>query len=92
MSPGWAGSQPSSFRGGDAGHRHAGAAPDGGRDVAEGDALLATINQLAVVAGIAIAGTIYLAAAHGGRLAPMTAVLATIAAALAATGTGLVRK
>jgi MFS family permease len=51
--------------------------------------VLATINQLAVVVGIAIAGTIYLSAAHGGTLAPMTAVLAAIAAALVAARAGM---
>ena len=45
--------------------------------------VLATINQLAIVTGIAIAGTIYLSAAA----APMTAVLVTLAAAL--TGAGM---
>ena len=51
--------------------------------------VLATINQLAIIAGIAIAGTIYLSAAHSGVLAPMTAALVTLAAALTVTGVGV---
>ena len=47
--------------------------------------VLATINQLAIVTGIAIAGTIYLSAAA----APMTAVLVTLAAALTITLAGM---
>lgn len=47
--------------------------------------VLATINQLAITAGIAVAGTVYLSAADG-ALPPMTAVLVTLAAALAVTG------
>jgi predicted MFS family arabinose efflux permease len=49
--------------------------------------VLATINQLAIITGIAIAGTIYLSAADSGAPAPMTAVLLTVTAALTATGT-----
>jgi len=51
--------------------------------------MLATINQLSTVTGIAIAGTIYLSAADSRVLAPMTAVLVTITAALAVTGVGV---
>ena len=47
--------------------------------------MLATINQLAIVTGIAVAGTIYLSAADSRVLAPMTAVLVTLSAALTVT-------
>jgi MFS family permease len=51
--------------------------------------VLATINQLSTTVGMAIAGTIYLSAAGSGAPAPMTAVLVTLAAALAVTGVGM---
>ena len=47
--------------------------------------VLATINQLAIVTGIAVAGTLYLSAARS----PMTVVLLALASALAVTGTGV---
>lgn len=50
--------------------------------------VLATINQLAIITGIAIAGTVYLTAARSGTLAPMTAVLVTLTAALILTAAG----
>jgi MFS family permease len=50
--------------------------------------VLATINQLAIITGIAIAGTVYLTAARSGALAPMSAVLVTVTGALVLTGAG----
>jgi predicted MFS family arabinose efflux permease len=51
--------------------------------------MLNTIDQLAIVTGIAIAGTVYLSAADSRVLAPMTAVLVTLTAALTVTGIGV---
>jgi MFS family permease len=51
--------------------------------------MLNTIDQLAIITGIAVAGTIYLSAADSGVLAPMTAVLVTLAAALTVTAVGV---
>jgi MFS family permease len=51
--------------------------------------MLNTMDQLAIVAGIAVAGTIYLSAADSSVLAPMTAVLVTLTAALVVTGVGV---
>jgi MFS family permease len=44
--------------------------------------VLATVNQLAIVTGIAVAGTLYLSAARATPLAPMSVVLLTLAIAL----------
>jgi len=67
-------------------HRTASGVPAALTDAFSG--VLATINQLPMIAGIAIAGTIYLSAA-GSAMAPMTAVLLALTAALALTGAGL---
>ncbi|HEY7433152.1 MAG TPA: MFS transporter [Streptosporangiaceae bacterium] len=67
-------------------HRTASGVPAALTDAFSG--VLATINQLPMIAGIAIAGTIYLSAA-GSAIAPMTAVLIALTAALALTGVGL---
>ncbi len=68
-------------------HRTAWGVPAALTDAFSG--VLATINQLATVVGMAVAGTIYLSAAGGGALAPMTAVLVALTGALALTGAGL---
>ena len=47
--------------------------------------VLATVNQLAIVTGVAVAGTIYLSAR-------MPVVLLALAAALAVTGAALARR
>ncbi len=67
-------------------HRTASGVPAALTDAFSG--VLATINQLPIIAGTAIAGTIYLSAASSGALAPMTAVLIALTAALALTGAG----
>lgn len=51
--------------------------------------VLATVNQLAIVTGIAVAGTLYLSRVPVTGLEPMPRVLAGLAVALAVTG-GLV--
>jgi MFS family permease len=51
--------------------------------------VLATINQLAIVTGIAVAGTLYLSAGQATGLRPMPVVLLALAAALAVTGSGV---
>jgi MFS family permease len=51
--------------------------------------VLATVNQLAIVTGIAVAGTLYLSAGPMTTLSPMTLVLLFLAAALAAVGVGV---
>lgn len=48
--------------------------------------VLATVNQLAIVTGIAMAGTLYLTAAPGLGLPPLGIVLVTLAAVLAIAG------
>jgi hypothetical protein len=48
--------------------------------------ILATINQLAIVTGIAVAGTLYLSAGRVTALPPMSVVLLAIAVAQAVTG------
>jgi MFS family permease len=68
-------------------HRTASGVPAALTDAFSG--VLATINQLATIVGMAVAGTIYLSAAGGGALAPMTAVLVALTGALALTGAGL---
>lgn len=51
--------------------------------------VLATINQLAIVTGIAVAGTLYLSAGRATALPPMPVVLLALASALTVTGTGV---
>jgi hypothetical protein len=51
--------------------------------------VLATINQLAIVTGIAVAGTLYLSAAGSTTLSPMSVVMFALAAALTVTGAGV---
>jgi MFS family permease len=51
--------------------------------------VLATINQLAVVPGIAVAGTIYLSAGRVLALPSISLVLLTLASALVVTGAGV---
>jgi len=51
--------------------------------------VLATINQLAVVPGIAVAGTIYLSAGRALALPSISLVLLTLAFALVVTGAGV---
>ncbi len=51
--------------------------------------VLATVNQLAIVTGIAIAGTLYLSAGRATALPPMSVVLVALASAQAMTGAGL---
>jgi hypothetical protein len=51
--------------------------------------VLATINQLPTVAGIALAGTIYLSAGRVLALPPISLVLLTLASALVVTGAGV---
>jgi MFS family permease len=48
--------------------------------------VLATINQLAIVTGIAAAGTLYLSAGQATALPPMSVVLLALASAQAVTG------
>jgi hypothetical protein len=51
--------------------------------------VLATIDQLAMVTGIAIAGTLYLSAARVTALPPMSVVLLALASAQVVTGVGM---
>jgi MFS family permease len=51
--------------------------------------VLATINQLPMVAGIAVAGTIYLSAGRAIALPAMSVVLLALASALVVTGIGV---
>jgi MFS family permease len=51
--------------------------------------VLATINQLPMVTGIAVAGTIYLSAGRALALPPISLVLLTLASALVVTGAGV---
>jgi MFS family permease len=55
-------------------------------DAASLSGVLATINQLPMVTGIALAGTLYLSAGRVTALPPMCLVLLALAAALAVTG------
>jgi len=50
--------------------------------------VLATINQLPMVTGIAVAGTIYLSAGQALALPPISLVLLTLASVLVVTGVG----
>jgi MFS family permease len=68
-------------------HRTAASVPAG--HAASFSGILATVNQLAIVTGIAVAGTLYLSAGPAAGLRPMPAVLAGLAVSLAVTG-GLV--
>jgi hypothetical protein len=65
-------------------HRTAGGVPVTQASVFSG--ILATINQLAIVTGIAIAGTIYLSTGRVMGIPPMSVELLALAATLAATG------
>jgi MFS family permease len=58
-------------------------------DAASLSGVLATVNQLAIVTGIAVAGTVYLSAARLVLLPQMSVVLIALACALAATGAGV---
>jgi MFS family permease len=50
--------------------------------------VLATINQMPMITGIAVAGTIYLSAGHALALPPISLVLLTLASALVIAGAG----
>ena len=67
-------------------HRTAAGVPAG--QAASFSGVLATINQLAVVPGIAVAGTIYLSANRALALPSISLVLLTLASALVVTGVG----
>jgi MFS family permease len=67
-------------------HRTAASVPAG--QAASFSGVLATINQLAVVPGIAVAGTIYLSAGRALALPSISLVLLTLASALVVTGAG----
>jgi len=56
------------------------------RDAASLSGILATINQLPMVTGIALAGTLYLSAGRITALPPMSLVLLALGSALAVTG------
>jgi MFS family permease len=59
------------------------------RHAASFSGILATINQLAIITGIAAAGTIYLSAGRVTALPPMSVVLLAIAAAQVTAGTAV---
>jgi MFS family permease len=59
------------------------------RHAASLSGVLATINQLAIVTGIAAAGTLYLSAGQATALPPMSVVLFALATALVVAGTGV---
>jgi MFS family permease len=65
-------------------HRTAGGVPAARAAVFSG--VLATVNQLAIVTGIAVAGTLYLAAAPGLGLPPLGLVLVALAVVLTVAG------
>jgi MFS family permease len=67
-------------------HRTAAGVP--AEQAASFSGVLATINQLAVVPGIAVAGTIYLSAGRALALPSISLVLLTLASALVVSGAG----
>jgi MFS family permease len=68
-------------------HRTAAGIP--ARQAASFSGVLATINQLPMVIGIAVAGTIYLSAGRSIALPPMSVVLLALASAPVVTGTAV---